>query len=150
MPGHLIRRAHQIANAIFENEMPGDITPIQYAILRLLQDHPGIDQVTLARMAALDNSTAASVAVRLESKGLLLRKKHPVDRRQRCLEVTAEGLQRLSEMVDAVHRARDRLLAPFSETQRAQFMRLLEVLVEPGAVRERPQEKEAARESALG
>ena len=48
-PGHLIRRAHQLAVAIFMEETGDfDITPVQFAILNALIDDPGEDQVTLA------------------------------------------------------------------------------------------------------
>ncbi|MFT2657880.1 hypothetical protein ACMWPY_28050, partial [Escherichia coli] len=45
-PGHLLRRAQQISVSIFHDETGGIITPVQYAILRMLSNHPGIDQVT--------------------------------------------------------------------------------------------------------
>jgi hypothetical protein len=48
-PGHLIRRAHQVAVAIFMEETAGfDVTPVQFAILNALLEDPGEDQVTLA------------------------------------------------------------------------------------------------------
>ena len=68
-PGHLIRRAQQIAAQLFRDVLGPDVTPVQYAILRMLQEKPGIDQVTLARLVALDNSTTADIAARLEANG---------------------------------------------------------------------------------
>lgn len=41
-PGHLIRRAHQLAVATFRATHGRGITPVQYAILRALREHPGI------------------------------------------------------------------------------------------------------------
>jgi hypothetical protein len=67
-PGHLIRRAQQIAVSMFHSTMRNGVTPIQYCVLRVLQDHPGIDQVTLARLCALDTSTAADLAVRSRAR----------------------------------------------------------------------------------
>ncbi|MGH8848591.1 MAG: MarR family transcriptional regulator, partial [Polaromonas sp.] len=41
-PGHLIRRAQQLAVAIFMEETAGfDATPVQFAILNALMDDPG-------------------------------------------------------------------------------------------------------------
>ena len=51
-PGHLIRRAHQRAVATFRDTHGRDVTPVQYAILRVLRERPGIDQVTLADAVA--------------------------------------------------------------------------------------------------
>ena len=35
-PGHLIRRAQQIATQLFRDVLGPDVTPVQYAILRML------------------------------------------------------------------------------------------------------------------
>ena len=96
-PGHLIRRAQQIATQLFRDVLGPDVTPVQYAILRMLQESPGIDQVTLARLVALDNSTTADIAARLESKGWIHREILP--RRQRRLSLTAEGEAMLASFV---------------------------------------------------
>ena len=40
-PGHLMRRAHQIAVSTFHETHGRHVTPVQYAILRALQDNPG-------------------------------------------------------------------------------------------------------------
>ena len=71
--GHLIRRAHQLAVATFHGTHGRDVTPVQYAVLRALLKEPGIDQVTLAQRVALDTSTTADIATRLESKGWIAR-----------------------------------------------------------------------------
>ena len=90
-PGHLLRRAQQISASIFNDEIGPVVTPIQYAILCVLLTNPGIDQVSLAGLAAIDTSTAASVALRLEDKGLLTRRVDPRNRRQRILQLTDAG-----------------------------------------------------------
>src|SRR5689334_8815911 len=74
-PGHLIRRAHQLAVAIFMEEMDEfDVTPVQFAILNALIDDPGEDQVTLAGKVAFDAATFGSVIGRLEAKAWVRRK----------------------------------------------------------------------------
>ena len=74
-PGHLIRRAHQLAVAIFMEETGDfDITPVQFAILNALIDDPGEDQVTLAAKVAFDAATFGSVIGRLETKGWVRRR----------------------------------------------------------------------------
>jgi DNA-binding MarR family transcriptional regulator len=128
-PGHLLRRAQQISVSIFFDELGSELTPVQYAILRSLADHPGTDQVSLAGLAAIDTSTGATVCARLEEKGLLERKVIPHNRRQRALSITAAGAALLSEMVPGAQRLRQRLLAPLSESEQEEFMRLLTKLV---------------------
>jgi DNA-binding MarR family transcriptional regulator len=128
-PGHLLRRAQQISVSIFHDEVGGELTPVQFAMLRCLADHPGIDQVSLAGIAAIDTSTGATVCARLEEKGLLVRKVIPHNRRQRALTITPDGEHLLASLVPATERLRDRLLAPLTPSEQRQFMELLTRLV---------------------
>ena len=129
-PGHLLRRAQQISASIFHEELGELVTPIQYAVLCVIMANPGIDQVALAGLAAIDTSTAASVAVRLEEKGLLLRHLDPANRRQRALRLTPEGIQLLHEANDAIARLHRRIFEAFSPEEEAVFMDLLAKLVD--------------------
>lgn len=128
-PGHLLRRAQQISVSIFHDEIGGVITPVQYAILRMLSNHPGIDQVRLAGLVAIDTSTGATVCARLEEKGLLVREVIPHNRRQRALRITPEGERLLQELIPGLQRLRKRILAPLEEAEQQQFMLLLDKLV---------------------
>jgi DNA-binding MarR family transcriptional regulator len=128
-PGHLLRRAQQISVSIFYDEMGSELTPVQYAILSRLAEHPGIDQVSLAGLAAIDTSTGATVCARLEEKGLLERRVLPHNRRQRALSITAAGQRILDELVPGAQRLRERLLDPLSAEERRVFMALLAKLV---------------------
>ena len=128
-PGHLLRRAQQISVSMFHDEVGGELTPVQFAMLRCLADHPGIDQVSLAGIAAIDTSTGATVCARLEEKGLLERKVIPHNRRQRALTITPEGERLLASLVPATQRLRERLLAPLTPAEQQQFMELLTRLV---------------------
>jgi DNA-binding MarR family transcriptional regulator len=126
-PGHLIRRAHQIAVSMFHEELGRDVTPVQYAILRMLQETPGIDQVTLALKVGLDNSTAADIARRLEAKGWIVREMLP--RRQRKLALTADGTQVLSHFVTGVHQMREKMLVSLEAEEQLELIRLLQKFV---------------------
>jgi DNA-binding MarR family transcriptional regulator len=128
-PGHLIRRAHQIATGMFKDLVGPDVTPVQYAILRMIHERPGIDQVSLARHIALDTSTTALTAARLETKGLLLRENDQADRRVLRLTLSQEGEALLTELVAGVHRMREVLLGALEESERRTFMRLLRKFV---------------------
>lgn len=129
-PGHLLRRAQQISVSIFYDEMGAELTPVQYAILSRLARHPGIDQVSLAGLAAIDTSTGATVCARLEEKGLLVREVLPHNRRQRALRITSAGQTLLDGLEAGAQRLRRRLLAPLSAQEQAVFMDLLARLVQ--------------------
>lgn len=126
-PGHLIRRAHQIAVSMFLDSLGREITPVQYAVMRQLEDSPGLDQVSLAREVALDTSTTADIAARLESRGWIVRELLP--RRQRRLVLTAQGQALLARLEPGIQRMQQRLLANLDESERAEFMRLLHKFV---------------------
>ncbi|WP_298926756.1 MarR family winged helix-turn-helix transcriptional regulator [uncultured Ramlibacter sp.] len=129
-PGHLIRRAHQVAYGIFmEAAAAFDVTPVQFAILNELMDTPGVDQVTLAGRVAFDAATSGSVIGRLETKGWVRREADVQDRRRKLLWVTPEGEQAVQRMKRAVMRAQSTILSPLSATEQGQFMRLLAKLV---------------------
>lgn len=128
-PGHLLRRAQQISASIFHDELGQFVTPIQYAILRILVDHPGIDQVSVAGLVAMDTSTAASVAIRLEEKKLLVRNVDPSNRRQRALYLTDAGKALLQRTGGGISRLHDRLFEGFTDAEEDTFMMLLQKLV---------------------
>jgi DNA-binding MarR family transcriptional regulator len=128
-PGHLIRRAQQIAVSMFHSTMGEGVTPVQYCVLRVLQDHPGIDQVTLARLCALDTSTAADLAVRLEERGLVQRLMPVKSKRYRLLHLTPEGTAILRRLIPRSRVLSRRLLQALSREEQAIFLRLLKKFV---------------------
>jgi MarR family transcriptional regulator, lower aerobic nicotinate degradation pathway regulator len=143
-PGHAIRRLHQIAVGVFLHEThTHGITPVQYAALQVVHNQPGIDQRTLARTIAQDTSTTAGVVNRLELRGLLTRNTTPEDRRVRQLHLTPEGEQLLQDLVPDMLRAQELMLAPLTEQERPEFMRmLLRLITENNALSRAPGEVE--------
>ncbi len=129
-PGHLIRRAQQIAVAEFAREaVAHDVTPVQFAFMNAMMDTPGVDQITLANRVAFDAATSGSVIGRLEAKGWVRREADAQDRRRKRLFVTPEGASALRRMNAAVERAQQKILAPLAAKDQETFMRLLAQLV---------------------
>lgn len=129
-PGHLIRRAHQLAVAIFMEEMAAfDVTPVQFAILSALLDTPGADQVTLAARVAFDAATSGSVIGRLERRGWIRREVDPRDKRRKLLWLSPQGAAAVQRMMWAVGAVQTRLVAPLDAKEQAQFSRLLTKIV---------------------
>src|SRR5690606_20755279 len=92
-PGFIIRRAHQIVAALFD-EAAADlgITTTQYSVLYALRVRPGIDQISLCALIGVDRSTVASVSRLLEDNGLVERCADPNDRRRKQLNLTDAGM----------------------------------------------------------
>ena len=117
-PGHLIRRAQQLAVSIFMEETAGfDVTPVQFAILNALMDEPGEDQITLSGRVAFDPATFGSVIGRLEAKGWVTREADP------------DGEQLALKMKRAVSRAQQRLVGPLAADEREHLGALLGKLI---------------------
>ncbi|GAA6142097.1 MarR family transcriptional regulator [Hydrogenophaga sp. 5NK40-0174] len=130
IPGHLIRRLHQISVGIFLAEAAETgLTPVQFGVLQVVCNQPGIDQRTLARAIALDASTTGGVVDRMASRGWLKRATSREDRRARVLTLTAEGEVLLASVVPAMQKAQHQILAPLTPRQQKDFVHLLNKLV---------------------
>ena len=142
MPGHLIRRLHQISTAIFTEECAAfDLTSVQFAALRAIREHPDLDATRLSSLIAFDRSTLGNVLERLEAKGWVLRDPSPHDRRIKLLRLSPAGAKVLDEVEPAVRRVQERLLEPLAPDDRAGMMGLLTRLVrlhEPAPEEPRP------------
>lgn len=129
-PAHLIRRCHQIAVALFADEL-GEygLTPVQYASLLAIRDHPGIDQRGLGNVIAIDRSTITNVLKGLESRSLIRRLTPSENLRTKQLFITSGGEHLLARTITQISRVQQRILAPLSARDQDVFMRLLSRLV---------------------
>lgn len=125
LPGHLIRRLHQVATAYFADECGGDLTAVQYAALAAIGAHPGIDATRLSEIIHFDRSTIGDVLDRIESKGWVRRTPAPGDRRVKSLELSAAGRTVLQQAEPGIRRVQERLLAPLTASERTTLVRLL-------------------------
>ena len=67
---HLLRQLFQQHTARWQLELP-DLTKPQYAVMRSIAEHPGIEQVTLTEAAVSTKATLAEMLSRMESRGLV-------------------------------------------------------------------------------
>lgn len=135
MPGHLIRRLHQISTSVFADQMKSagiDLTSPQFAALSVLKDHPGIDQATLAGLIAHDRPTIGGVVDRLVAKGLVVRRTNPEDRRARMLQLTDAGAEMISRMTPIVREIQDSILPGLTQAERKEFVRLAALVADAG------------------
>jgi len=131
MPGHLLRRCHQIAVAIFLDEcQDADLTPLQYVALTSLATHGALDKSTIGGYAALDRTTVAVVMKNLEERGLVTKRPSETDRRATLIEITRAGTELLASVQTAVARAQARMLAPLAPRERGEFLRMLARMAE--------------------
>jgi MarR family transcriptional regulator, lower aerobic nicotinate degradation pathway regulator len=129
-PGFLIRRANQIAVALFLEQTGAlGITTSQYGILTVLKHHPGIDQISLAKLLGLDRSTTGMVLDKLQKAGLIGRSIGAHDKRRRNLSLTKAGERMLTRLAEPAQRAQAHVLSPFTAEERDAFVSLLDKFV---------------------
>jgi len=128
--GFLVRRLHQIHVAMFMEELADHkVTPVQYGLLSILVDMPGIDQFSLAEELGIDRANVHDVLKRLEARRLLVRVVDPHNRRRKLCLATQEGVDFVARLHDGMQRAQDRLIEPLAPADRAKFLELLLELI---------------------
>ncbi|WP_240517481.1 MarR family winged helix-turn-helix transcriptional regulator [Paracoccus salipaludis] len=128
MPGHLIRRLHQLSTQVFAAAMAQageDLTPVQFAMMDALAAEPGLDQASLARAIGKDRATVGAVAERLAKKGLIARTASAHDRRAIELELTGAGRDLHARLAPRVAAIQADILPGLSEAERATFVALV-------------------------
>ena len=128
-PGFLLRRAHQISAAVFEDACRDlGLTPAQFGVLTVLQAHPGLGQSSLARALGFDKVTVLRVLRGLQSRGLVSRGPAQENRRNVCVTLTPEGEAVLQQAQRPAEKAYKRLMAPLDRQQQEQLLELLQLL----------------------
>jgi len=128
-PGFLLRRAHQISAAVFEDACRElELTPAQFGVLTVLQSHPGLGQSSLARALGFDKVTVLRVLRGLEARGLARRVPAEDNRRNLSVTLTQEGAATLQRAQKPAEKAYRRLMAPLNREQQEQLVQLLQLL----------------------
>ena len=126
--GHLLRRAHQRASAIFQERMAEGLTPQQYASLVKIHAFGRGSQNRLGRAVAMDPATCQGVVRRLVAKGLVERRDDPNDRRRSLLSLTDDGQTLTRALIPLGRRITAKTLEPMSADEQQTFLRLLKKL----------------------
>lgn len=128
-PGHLLRRALQVMNLLWAEEVSRTITSPQFAALNALHREPNIDQRTLGERISLDRSTMADVVARLTQRGAVEWARDARDGRRKTIRLTARGEKTLQELIPKTHRMTNRLVTALECEERESLLRLLKLIV---------------------
>jgi DNA-binding MarR family transcriptional regulator len=140
---HLLHRAGQCADELFAlNVGQADLTPRQYAVLKAIAESTEPSQTTLVEKTGIDRSTMADIVRRLNSRGLLQRRRTRRDARMYAVRLTERGMTALKQAEPAARSTDERILASLPPTQRESFLRALSRIVvaigiPPGTTRDR-------------
>ena len=128
-PGHLLRRAVQVMNLLWGDEVSHVITSPQFAALNALYSEPNLDQRTLGVRISLDRSTMAEVVARLSDRGLIQATRDTRDGRRKTIALTAGGLRTVRQLIPRTHAMTARLVGPLDSRQRDELLSLLTKVV---------------------
>ena len=120
----LLRRWHhlvwqQALRPVFHRMLEHDLSLAEWITLRSVQYHP----LTIADVAAtrhFSHSAASRAVERLVRDGLLSRREHPDDRRQKLLTLTPQGEALLAEIEALFSQQLDAFVASLDEQEREQ------------------------------
>ena len=106
---HLLRQLFQQHTARWQQALP-DLTKPQYAVMRSVAEHPGIEQVALIEAAVSTKATLAEMLSRMEARGLVRREHDPADKRRRFVYLTDEGEALLNRSIPQGNEVDDEFL----------------------------------------
>jgi DNA-binding MarR family transcriptional regulator len=128
-PGHLLRRALQVMNLLWDQEVSHTITSPQFAALNALYKEPKLDQGTLGQRISLDRSTMAEVVSRLRVRGLINTERDTRDGRRKKITLTTKGTRTVQQLIPRTHQMTGKLVGPLDAGERDELMRLLMTVV---------------------
>ena len=99
--------------------------PYHHAILLTLDESPRETQGAIADALGYDRGQLVGLLDELESRGLVLRRRDPNDRRRHVVELTPEGKTELERLRKLARRLEEEFLAPLDEHERQQLHGLL-------------------------
>jgi MarR family transcriptional regulator, temperature-dependent positive regulator of motility len=128
-PMHLLHRAVQRADEMFQRSAPKDVTPRQLAVLLAVSEQEGANQTSLVEATSIDRSTLADIVRRLVKRRLLQRRRTRKDTRSYAVRLTDEGRQVLGMAAPFGKRVDQQILGVLPESSRKQFVASLQTLV---------------------
>jgi DNA-binding MarR family transcriptional regulator len=137
-PGHLLRRALQAMNLLWDHEVSHIITSPQFAALNALYGEAPIDQRTLGERISLDRSTMAEVVARLSARGLITTARDTNDGRRKTIRLTPKGVATLQHLIPRTHVMTRRLVGALEAKEQAELLRLLTNVVSSNERRRAP------------
>ncbi|HEX6706952.1 MAG TPA: MarR family transcriptional regulator [Albitalea sp.] len=126
--GYQLAQATIATTQVFAGQVGGpfDLRPVEFTILTLVDQNPGVSAKQLAQALAV---TAPNITVwidRLEGRGLVRRERSETDRRAQHIRATAKGAKLARQATEMLKQGeREALGAALSEAERAILVELL-------------------------
>ncbi len=127
---HLLRRVDQCATQLYSTETAdSDLTLRQLAILTAISSKKNLSKTDLVSITGIDRSTVAGIVSRLIRKGLLERKRSPLDGRAYCVRLSKRGVKVIAGADRLYSRVEKKLLAGVPAAEANQLVSTLKAIL---------------------
>jgi DNA-binding MarR family transcriptional regulator len=129
-PGHLLRRCHSRARAIFDDLVGREtgLSKQQVALMVAISHNPAATHAQLAEETGFDRNTLADTIDRLIAKGLASRKRSTRDARAYEIGLTDAGQVQLEDLIPLSLMVQAKIIEPIPEALRQTFIECLQIL----------------------
>jgi len=121
----LIMHLARVARRMSDTSIPDCLRPRQLVALTLLEEHGPVTQQALGEALRLDPSNVVGLLNELEERGLVTRRRDPVDRRRHIVELSPAGADELVRAGSTLRLVEDDLLKALSADERTTLYGLL-------------------------
>jgi MarR family transcriptional regulator, lower aerobic nicotinate degradation pathway regulator len=131
LPSRLLTQTAMHADRLVTQGLAGaDARKWHYAVLASLQEFGPASQAALSRRTDIYRSDLVAVINELAGRGFVGRAPDPADRRRNVITMTPHGRRHLRRLDKLVATIQDELLAPLTQPERDQLVRLLTRLLD--------------------
>jgi DNA-binding MarR family transcriptional regulator len=124
--GYNLRRAYAVQTQRFVATFsPFSIRPVQFSILGLIYENPGLRQAELGRMLNIKRANVVTLLDELEARDILRRRTDATDRRSYVLELTPSGSRLAVTLLDLHARLEKDMASSLGQREHAELLRLL-------------------------
>ena len=125
--GFKLAKASQRMFELFQDHLiQADITSKQIGTMLIIHEHPEMTQKKIAIIQRIDQTTIGHIIDQLEGKLLVMRVKHPTDRRAYFLVLTGAGEKLVSSLWKDMKRCEDVFLQKLDRHEIVQLFKLLD------------------------
>lgn len=126
--GYQLRLLHAEADRRARQALaPFDMTPARVTALIVIATRSGCNQTTLGEVLSINRASAMKMVNILEARGLVIRE-IANDPRAHALKLTAEGHNLLDQMLEALRKADEDILAPLHQEKQQDLMSSIRLL----------------------
>lgn len=122
-------KALQNIDDLFAKELSGTgITSKHCGTMLIVKENPNITQIEVAKIQRIDRTTAGQLVDLLEEKQLLMRSRHPSDKRAYCLQLTVQGDKVICSLWNSMKKCENEMLSVLDMEEKNLFLNLINKL----------------------